>query len=205
MLVCIQSLKLPSGKPGVSHFLMSFTIKRLKNYPLASVCSWGRLRTPYGVVWLVFCEKKLCFLGFAHDEAEDLWPKIHRPIPRTHQALQPSEMHAKWHAIERAWLEGGDLPFELATQASDFEYSVWTRLREIPLGQTVSYSWVAERVGSPQAVRAVASAIGRNPFSVLIPCHRVIAKNGSLGGYAWGLSCKQALLGAEKSNCSGLL
>lgn len=159
--------------------------------------SWGQLKTDYGVVWMIFSGKALCFLGFARDQLEDLWPLIERRMPRAGKELSVADMREKWAEVEDVWLHDKALPFELSVQASDFEYAVWGALQQIPLGETVSYSWVAEQIGKPKAVRAVASAVGLNFFSVLIPCHRVVSKNGGLGGYAWGLPCKQALLRTE--------
>ena len=79
-----------------------------------------------------------------------------------------------------------------------FQRSVWAALSEIPYGQTVSYSEIAEEIGNAHGVRAVASAISRNPISVVIPCHRVISKNGSISGYVGGIERKLRLLKLEK-------
>ena len=76
--------------------------------------------------------------------------------------------------------------------------AVWNILQTIPIGTTTSYKKIAQAIGKPQAVRAVASAIGRNPICIIIPCHRVLASNGSLGGYVAGLARKQQLLDLEQ-------
>ncbi|KAJ3327772.1 hypothetical protein HDU76_011156 [Blyttiomyces sp. JEL0837] len=83
------------------------------------------------------------------------------------------------------------------TTGSSFQVRVWEALLTIPMGLTVDYSTVAERVGNPKAVRAVGTAIGRNPVGVIVPCHRVIGKDGSLRGYRGGLEMKQILLDLE--------
>lgn len=88
-----------------------------------------------------------------------------------------------------------DLPLELA--GTPFQRKVWRALQEIPFGKTWSYRQLAERVGSPRAVRAVGSANGKNPVSILVPCHRVIRHSGELGGYAGGLGAKRLLLDLE--------
>lgn len=80
---------------------------------------------------------------------------------------------------------------------TSFQQAVWRALLDIPAGQTVTYGELATRLGRPEAVRAVAAAVGRNPVSVLIPCHRVIGADGSLTGYAGGLHRKEALLTIE--------
>ena len=90
-----------------------------------------------------------------------------------------------------------DLP--LAPQGTVFRKAVWRALLEIPYGTTISYGELARRVGNPKASRAVGSANGANPLPIVIPCHRVIAGDGSLGGFGGGLPTKQALLGLESA------
>lgn len=80
---------------------------------------------------------------------------------------------------------------------TNFQQAVWQQLLKIPYGTATSYSEVAQAIGRPSAVRAVANAIGRNPLSIMIPCHRVLTKDGHLGGYSGGLSMKQTLLAIE--------
>ena len=88
-----------------------------------------------------------------------------------------------------------DLPLVFA--GSELRHKVWQKLQEIPYGETISYKDFAALLGCPSAVRAVASAIGANPLSIFIPCHRVVGKNGSLTGYAGGIAAKQRLLELE--------
>jgi len=90
-----------------------------------------------------------------------------------------------------------DLP--LAPEGTPFQQAAWRQLQQIPYGQTISYSQEAKAVGHPKACRAVGSANGKNPIAIIIPCHRVIAANGGLGGYASGLENKIKLLDLEKS------
>ncbi len=89
-----------------------------------------------------------------------------------------------------------DLPLDL-NGGTDFQQQVWRALLEIPSGQTVSYGAISQRIGRPRAVRAVGAAIGRNPLSILVPCHRIVGTNGALTGYAGGLDRKTALLQLE--------
>ncbi|MGN6702056.1 MAG: methylated-DNA--[protein]-cysteine S-methyltransferase, partial [Burkholderiaceae bacterium] len=90
---------------------------------------------------------------------------------------------------------GLDLPLDVRGTA--FQQRVWQALREIPAGSTVSYTELADRIGQPQAVRAVASACAANPLAVAIPCHRVVRRDGGLSGYRWGVERKRALLATE--------
>jgi methylated-DNA-[protein]-cysteine S-methyltransferase len=87
---------------------------------------------------------------------------------------------------------------ELAPRGTPFQRRVWSALQEIPYGETRSYLDIARRLGSPKAVRAVGGANGRNPIAVVIPCHRVIAADGTLGGYGGGLERKRILLDLER-------
>jgi AraC family transcriptional regulator of adaptative response/methylated-DNA-[protein]-cysteine methyltransferase len=87
--------------------------------------------------------------------------------------------------------------FKLDQRGTVFQQQVWQALRDIPTGSTVSYSDIAEKLQNPGAVRAIASACGANNIAVIIPCHRVIRKDGSLSGYRWGVEIKQALLRRE--------
>ncbi len=82
---------------------------------------------------------------------------------------------------------------------SAFQRQVWEATRLIPYGETRSYGWLARQIGRPQAARAVGHALGKNPFLLIVPCHRVIAGDGGLGGFGAGLEMKQALLALEKS------
>ena len=93
-------------------------------------------------------------------------------------------------------LETFDLPLDISL-GTPFQQRVWRALQAIPYGQTISYAQLAERIGQPTAYRAVANANGKNPFSIIIPCHRVIASGGGLGGYTGGLDKKRYLLSIE--------
>jgi methylated-DNA-[protein]-cysteine S-methyltransferase len=93
-----------------------------------------------------------------------------------------------------------DLP--LAPEGTAFQRSVWRQLQEIPYGETISYGELARRVGNPKASRAVGSANGANPLPIVIPCHRVIAGDGTLGGFGGGLPTKQTLLALERRGSS---
>src|SRR6267378_1225232 len=94
---------------------------------------------------------------------------------------------------------GLDLPLDVRGTA--FQRRVWQALQEIPVGQTVSYTEIAQRIGSPKAVRAVAGACAANNLAVAIPCHRVVRNDGSLSGYAWGVERKKVLLDREAALC----
>lgn len=104
-----------------------------------------------------------------------------------------------WDKIIDATLKGRaiDPPIKLNVQGTEFQRSVWEALLKIPYGETRSYQQIASEIGRPKSVRATGSAIGKNPLSLFIPCHRVIRTDKQLGGYAWGLSIKMKLLEIE--------
>lgn len=102
-------------------------------------------------------------------------------------------------------LFAGKLPqfsLPLAPKGTEFQCQVWQALTEIPFNQTVSYSDIANAIARPKSVRAVGAANGANPIPIIIPCHRVIGKNGKLTGYAYGLALKQTLLDIEARSSS---
>lgn len=96
-------------------------------------------------------------------------------------------------------LRGQEVKLPLDIQGTDFQLRVWRALQQIPLGTTKSYSEVAAMIGEPKAVRAVANACGSNPVPLIVPCHRVIRKDGSLGGYGLGIPRKKVLLASEST------
>lgn len=115
------------------------------------------------------------------------------------QATQHPVLMAATAQLDR-YFAGEGVPFDLPLDVAGgtpFQQSVWRALRSIPRGHTISYSKLGERAGRPAAVRAVGAAVGRNPLSIVVPCHRVVGSDGSLTGYAGGLERKRALLRLE--------
>ncbi|MCL4105114.1 UNVERIFIED_CONTAM: hypothetical protein GTU68_018821 [Idotea baltica] len=100
---------------------------------------------------------------------------------------------ASW--VGSAFGEAGET--QLCLIGAPFQIKVWEALLQIPSGHVTTYSEIAQAIGSPRAVRAVGTAVGRNPISWLIPCHRALRKSGALGGYHWGLPVKRAMLAFE--------
>jgi len=150
------------------------------------------LRSPLGTMLLAACNNQLVgvwFDGQAHlPDLSSCAPDAGQPVlQQTKQQLQG------YFAGQRRQF---DLPLNLATGTA-FQQAVWQALLSIPFGATCSYGQVASRIGKPNAVRAVGAAVGRNPFTIIVPCHRVIGTNGSLTGYAGGLDRKTALLQQE--------
>ena len=90
-----------------------------------------------------------------------------------------------------------DQPLRVVLIGTDFEVRVWETLLKIPMGRAVCYSDIATKIKSPKASRAVGAAVGKNPISFVVPCHRALGKSGALTGYHWGITRKQAMLGWE--------
>jgi len=102
--------------------------------------------------------------------------------------------------LERYWAgEPTDFDVPIDLRGTPFQVNVWNALRDIPYGETISYGELADRIGNRKACRAVGAANGRNPISIVVPCHRVIGSNGKLVGYGWGVDRKQKLLDLESS------
>lgn len=140
----------------------------------------------------------VCLVAFADNDAE-LLAEARTRFPRARVELAPGSTEIAERV--RSLIDGSSGPAPLLPlldlRGTAFQKRVWEALRAIPPGETRTYSQLAEAIGQPTAVRAVASACGANPVAVLVPCHRVIASNGSLAGYRWGLSRKRALLKRE--------
>jgi methylated-DNA-[protein]-cysteine S-methyltransferase len=149
--------------------------------------------TPVGSLKLYFTDRGLAALEFAGKGAARA-PGQGAPPPH----LKPLIEAAKRDLI--AYFNGSPTGFAALTldpQGTPFQLRVWQELRRIPTGQTISYGELARRVGNPKASRAVGQANGRNPIPIIVPCHRVIAADGSLGGYSSGLDRKRWLLRHE--------
>ena len=149
--------------------------------------------SPLGPLLIAATDKGICRLTFGEDEGALRRKFPHAKIRRDDGTIAPW-VEAALAQIERP----SDHRLPIDVRGTSFQEKVWAELRKIPLGQTRSYADIAAAVGSPGAVRAVGTANGSNPVSVLVPCHRVIRSNGSLGGYGGGLSRKVKLLETER-------
>ena len=157
-----------------------------------SVIRYVMADSPLGPLLIAATDKGICRLTFGEDDAA-----LRRKFPNAD--VRPDDgTIAPWVAAALAQIERpSDHRLPLDVRGTAFQERVWAELRKIPPGQTRSYAEIAAAVGSPTAVRAVGTANGSNPVSVLVPCHRVIRSDGSLGGYGGGLPNKVTLLAAE--------
>jgi AraC family transcriptional regulator, regulatory protein of adaptative response / methylated-DNA-[protein]-cysteine methyltransferase len=154
--------------------------------------------TELGQALIAATERGLCAVRFGENDRA-LTRDLRREFSAAESVRDDHSLRALAAQI-RELLRGGvnpaDIPLDI--QGTAFQQLVWNALRQIPRGETRSYSQIAQSVGHPKAVRAVAGACAANPIAVVIPCHRVVQKNGTLSGYRWGTKRKAALLENEK-------
>lgn len=144
----------------------------------------GSIETPLGFLEVRASDKGVTFVGFV-------------------EALSPSQVNGIVEDALRQleeYFAGKRRDFDIPLDATGtgFQKDVWRTLVEVPYGETVSYQWIAEQLNNPKAVRAVGAANGKNPIAIVVPCHRIIGKNGTLTGYAGGLDRKAWLLSHEQ-------
>ncbi len=164
---------------------------------------WGWFDSPFGPALVMGTDRGICGLGFASETGADVamqdltsrWPDA--------VFVEAPEMLRPW-VLAAFGARGTDLTeAPLFLIGAPFQIKVWEALLSIPSGQVTTYSEIAQAIGKPRAVRAVGTAVGRNPISWLIPCHRALRKSGGLGGYHWGLPVKRAMLAYETARAGG--
>ena len=160
-------------------------------------CPFGRaliMATPRGVSGLAFAD------GGEEEEAAlaDMmarWPRASFTDDPSHTASYAGRIFTP-----ELWQETD--PLKIVLIGTDFEIRVWEALLQVPMGRAVTYSDIALHLDNPKASRAVGSAVGRNPISFVVPCHRVLRKGGGLGGYHWGITRKRAIIGWESARAA---
>ena len=161
--------------------------------------AWGWFDTPFGPALAMGTERGLCGLAFgAETGREGAMVDMAARWPRARLVEAPERV--------RPWVDaafGGASEMRLHLIGAPFQIKVWEALLQVPSGHVTTYSDLAVAIGRPQAVRAVGTAVGRNPVSWLIPCHRALRKAGGLGGYHWGLGVKRAMLAWEAARLEG--
>lgn len=157
---------------------------------------YDEIDSPVGRLRLVADAGGLCGMYFEKEShptpIEADWVRASKPLARAHRQLDE-------------YFAGKRQAFDLALNphGTPFQLAVWMQLRRIPYATTISYGELARRIGNPSASRAVGAANGRNPLSIIVPCHRVIGAGGTLTGYGGGLPIKQFLLELERRTAHG--
>ncbi len=160
---------------------------------------WGWFDSPFGLSLVMGTERGICGIGFAGEMGEEAtmedllsrWPQA--------EFVEDPMMLRPW--VLTAYGAGDQISEKapLYLIGAPFQIKVWEALLRVPSGHVTTYSEIARVIDAPRAVRAVGTAVGRNPISYLIPCHRALRKSGGLGGYHWGLPVKRALLAWESA------
>lgn len=144
------------------------------------------LASKFGLLHIQSDTNGLKSVKFCHQKTEPIQTNIH--------TQQTCSQLSEYFAGQRAHFD-----LRLNASGTRFQQQVWQQLLTIPIGHTCTYGDIARNINNPKAVRAVGAANGRNPIAIIVPCHRVIGSDGSLTGYAWGISLKQRLLTLEKT------
>ena len=160
---------------------------------------WGWYDSPFGLALAMATDKGICGMAFAAETGAE--PAMADMKARWPNATFTEDPTALRPMVEAAFAGKGETALHMI--GAPLQIKVWEALLRIPSGQVSSYSEIARSIGSPTAVRAVGTAVGRNPVSWLIPCHRALRKSGALGGYHWGLPVKRAMLAYEAARSEG--
>ena len=157
--------------------------------------NYGWMDCPFGEALIMGTDRGLCGLAFTGESSRELaWSDMAARWP---DAEFVENLPAVRGWAEAAFAQSGDTALHMI--GAPFQIKVWEALLRIPAGQVTTYTEIAQAIGNPRAVRAVGTAVGRNPVSWLIPCHRALRKSGELGGYHWGLPVKRAMLAYESA------
>jgi AraC family transcriptional regulator of adaptative response/methylated-DNA-[protein]-cysteine methyltransferase len=193
------SLSAGLSGPGRLHDLMvsctAATPGEVKSGGAGLVFRWGVAATPLGLALLAKGERGVVKLAFLDADLDTRFAELQRDWPAAmlvRDDVAAAALAARLFAAYRQ-----PEPVHLFVKGTQFQLKVWEALLHVPEGRLTTYGELAAKVGQPTAARAVGSAVGANPVGLLIPCHRVIRGDGALGGYRWGETRKQALIGLE--------
>lgn len=161
--------------------------------------AWGYHPSPFGHALVMATERGVAGVAFADSETQEqtIFDDMTRRWPAAHYVHEHGRTAPYAARIFTPELWRKSDPLKVVLIGTDFEVRVWDALLRLPPGQAITYSDLASHVCSPRAARAVGTAVGRNPLSFVVPCHRVLRKDGGLGGYHWGITRKQAIIGWE--------
>jgi AraC family transcriptional regulator of adaptative response/methylated-DNA-[protein]-cysteine methyltransferase len=181
--------------------VLGMTPRTMRAGGAGSLIRYATAVSPLGRMLVAATSTGICAIAFGHDDAE-LLADLRKRFDKAQ--LVPAKGNTGWLADAVAFVvsQTSEHPlaanFPLDVRATAFQQRVWKALRQIPRGETRSYSALAREIGRPTAARAVAAACGANPVAIAVPCHRVLGQDGSLTGYRWGVERKRKLLAAEQ-------
>ena len=164
--------------------------------------TYGLHDTPIGQIVIAQSNKGICWLGFMVSKEDgaykgDGFSRMTEFFPHSQLVRDDEQMRDLVDQIMLAWDHDTLKTLNLDLRGTDFQKDVWEALLHIPKGQVISYGEVANDIGRPKASRAVGSAVGENPVSLVVPCHRVVQSSGGLGNYGWGVPLKKKILKKE--------
>lgn len=162
--------------------------------------TYGNHPTPFGPALIAFTPKGLCHLDFFDDDGTTALAQLRKNWPHANFCEDHSATAPLIKQVFTSLSQQSSHPLRLHLRGTEFQLKVWQKLLDIPPGALISYRDLAQRVGHPAAARAVGGAVGRNPICYLIPCHRVIRSDGSIGGYRSGIARKKTLLASEAAH-----
>ena len=174
--------------------------------------AYGFHASPFGEALIVATERGLAGLGWVSNELDgakvvggraEALADMMRRWPHAQYRFDPAATQSYAERIFSPASWSSETPLRVVLIGTDFEVRVWETLLRVPVGCATTYGEVAGQIGKPKAARAVGAAVGRNPISFVVPCHRVIGKSGALTGYHWGLTRKRAILGWEAGQIAG--
>ncbi len=165
--------------------------------------TYGFSDSALGEIIIGLSEQGICWLGFMTTKDQgaykgDAFTRMQTYFPFVKITRNDRAIEQIIPIIFKAWEQDRLHELDLDIQGTNFQKSVWNALMKIPKGQIKSYGEIANKIGKPKASRAVGLAVGDNPISLIIPCHRVIQKSGAMGNYGWGLPLKERILKSEK-------
>jgi len=178
---------------------LGMTPDKYRRGAIAATIRYTCAESPLGRMLIAATERGICSIQFARTDGE-LIEGLKREFPFAGRKSDDGGLKS-WASALLKHMRGKDLvsSLPLDIRATAFQRRVWTYLQKIPFGATRSYSEVAKAIGRPTAVRAVARACATNPVAVVIPCHRVVREDGSMGGYRWGIERKKTLIEMEQA------
>lgn len=160
--------------------------------------TYGFYHSPFGEMVLAKTTKGLCWLGFmTRGRKGDGYKRMKAYFPKAELIHDDEAIETLAMKVLTAWERGKEASIKLDLQGTEFQQAVWESLLKIPKGKVCSYSDVANDIKAPKAARAVGSAVGANPVSLIVPCHRVVPMSGGVGNYGWGPRMKEKILKAE--------
>lgn len=163
--------------------------------------TYGFYKSPIGEMVLAQSEKGLCWLGFMVEGYKgNGYDRMVGHFPKVDFVLNDDVIQSVGDRLMVAWEKGRGADIALDLRGTAFQKSVWQVLLNIQKGQVKTYGDVANDIGKPKAARAVGSAVGSNPVSLIVPCHRIIQQSGDIGNFGWGVDLKRRILREEGFN-----